>query len=76
MCMDRLGLVGDLGQTEDSAETLEHIISSRPQSVLNVGDLSYADGYQPRWDSWGRLTEPLAASVPLMHVEGNHEEEV
>ena len=72
----RLGLFGDLGQTEDSAETLEHIIASRPQSVLNVGDLSYADGYQPRWDSWGRLVEPLAASLPIMHIEGNHEEEV
>ena len=75
MCC-RLGLFGDLGQTEDSAETLEHIIASNPQSVLNVGDLSYADGYQPRWDSWGRLMEPFHAAVPIMHIEGNHEEEV
>ena len=41
-----------------------------------MGDLSYADGYQPRWDSWGRLVEPLAAALPIMHTEGNHEEEV
>ena len=44
----RLGLIGDLGQTGNSAETLEHLTASDPGSVINVGDLSYADGYQPR----------------------------
>ena len=44
----RLGLIGDLGQTENSAETLDHLTASDPGSVINVGDLSYADGYQPR----------------------------
>lgn len=43
--------------------------------MLDVGDLSYADGYQPRWDSWGRLVEPVHATLPIMHTEGNHEEE-
>ena len=38
----RLGLVGDLGQTENSAQTLEHLMANGPASVLNVGDLSYA----------------------------------
>jgi len=36
--------------------------------------LSYADdynlidkfGYQPRWDTWGRLTQPAFATVPLV----------
>ena len=45
----RLGLVGDLGQTEDSMDTLDHAAALEPISILNVGDLSYADGYQPRW---------------------------
>ena len=45
---DRLGLIGDIGQTEDSAQTLDHLTASNPDSVINVGDLSYADGYQPR----------------------------
>ena len=44
----RLGLIGDLGQTESSASTLDHLTASNPGSVINVGDLSYADGYQPR----------------------------
>lgn len=69
----RLGLVGDLGQTKQSAQTIEHIAHSRPDSVLNVGDLSYADGEQPRWDSYGRLVEKIAAVIPHMTIEGNHE---
>ena len=54
---DRLGLIGDLGQTEDSLKTLLHLNRLNVASVLNVGDLSYADSYQPRWDSWNRLLE-------------------
>ncbi len=53
----RLGLIGDLGQTEDSLKTLLHLNRLEVASVLNVGDLSYADSYQPRWDSWNRLLE-------------------
>lgn len=48
LMVGRLGLVGDLGQTENSASTLDHLTASNPGSVINVGDLSYADGYQPR----------------------------
>ena len=47
-CAGRLGLIGDLGQTDNSAQTLDHLTASNPGSVINVGDLSYADGYQPR----------------------------
>jgi hypothetical protein len=31
------------------------------------------DGYYPRWDSWERLVEPLASTVPIMSCIGNHE---
>lgn len=37
----RLGLVGDLGQTHNSAQTIHHLGRNAPESVLNVGDLSY-----------------------------------
>ncbi|KAF6152495.1 hypothetical protein GIB67_023189 [Kingdonia uniflora] len=39
--------VGDLGQTYDSNRTLAHYESnpSRGQTVLFVGDISYADYY-------------------------------
>jgi len=73
----RLGLVGDLGQTEHSSSTLEHVVGvseeKRVDSVLMVGDLSYADGYQPRWDTWGRLVEPYTSSLVWMYTQGNHE---
>ncbi len=74
--MRRLGLVGDLGQTENSAQTLDHLTGSNPQSVINVGDLSYADGYQPRWDTWGRLIAPHTSRFAWAVIEGNHELEV
>lgn len=45
-----------------------------PHLASDAGDLSYADGYQPRWDSFGRLIEPSAARVPWQVIEGNHEE--
>ncbi|KAI8477256.1 MAG: Metallo-dependent phosphatase-like protein [Monoraphidium minutum] len=31
--------------------------------------------YQPKWDTWGRLFEPLLSRVPLLHTNGNHEVE-
>jgi len=34
--------------------------------ALIIGDLAYADGGADRWDSFARLMEPLAASMPLM----------
>jgi acid phosphatase type 7 len=44
-----LGLVGDLGQTEDSAVTVRHIQEEPlPLAVLHAGDLSYADCDQGR----------------------------
>lgn len=44
--------------------------------LLLPGDLSYADYIQSRWDSYGRLVEPLASSRPWLVTEGNHEIEM
>eukprot|EP00850_Spirogloea_muscicola_P020753 SM000225S07032 [mRNA] locus=s225:124084:126933:- [translate_table: standard] len=66
-------LLGDLGQTEWSRSTLSHIAQSEHDMLILAGDLSYADRFQPRWDTWGRLVEPLAAARPWMVTEGNHE---
>lgn len=71
-----LGLAGDLGQTENTLQTLRHLDRANPQSVLHVGDLSYADTFQPRWDSFARLLEPYATQRGWMHTEGNHEMEL
>ncbi|KAG6541078.1 hypothetical protein Mapa_017516 [Marchantia paleacea] len=71
------GVIGDLGQTFDSLSTLEHYMNSSGQSVLFVGDLSYADTYPVhnniRWDTWSRLVEPSAAFQPWILTAGNHE---
>ncbi|XP_030482054.2 bifunctional purple acid phosphatase 26 [Cannabis sativa] len=72
------GIIGDLGQTYNSFSTLEHYMQSGGQTVLFLGDLSYADRYEHnnigiRWDSWGRFIERSAAYQPWIWSAGNHE---
>ncbi|KAL3514699.1 hypothetical protein ACH5RR_027416 [Cinchona calisaya] len=73
------GLIGDLGQTYDSNTTVTHYQMSpaKGQTVLYVGDLSYADNYpyhnNIRWDTWGRFIERSAAYQPWIWTAGNHE---
>ncbi|EPS64420.1 hypothetical protein M569_10360, partial [Genlisea aurea] len=74
----KFGIIGDLGQTYNSLSTLEHYMGTGAQTVLFVGDLSYADRYQYndvgiRWDSWGNLIERSAAYQPWIWTAGNHE---
>mmetsp|Transcript_25478 Transcript_25478/g.71249 ORF Transcript_25478/g.71249 Transcript_25478/m.71249 type:complete len:957 (+) Transcript_25478:296-3166(+) len=42
---------------------------------INVGDLSYADGYQPAWDDYGRIMDEFTSHVPMIAAVGNHEME-
>ncbi|XP_024016469.1 purple acid phosphatase 5 isoform X2 [Eutrema salsugineum] len=72
------GIMGDLGQTYASNQTLYHYMSNpKGQAVLFVGDLSYADDHpnhdQRKWDSYGRFVEPSAAYQPWIWAAGNHE---
>ena len=70
---------GDLGQTHDLNRTLTHyeLNPTKGQTVLFVGDLSYADDYplhdNNRWDTWGRFIERNAAYQPWIWTAGNHE---
>ncbi|XP_065855220.1 probable purple acid phosphatase 20 [Euphorbia lathyris] len=68
-------VVGDLGQTEWTQSTLDHISKSNYDMLLLPGDLAYADMVQTLWDSFGRLVEPLASQRPWMVTQGNHEVE-
>mmetsp|Transcript_23644 Transcript_23644/g.46291 ORF Transcript_23644/g.46291 Transcript_23644/m.46291 type:complete len:612 (-) Transcript_23644:88-1923(-) len=73
-----LGLTADLGQTDIAARTVarlrEALLGTEGSSiVLLSGDLAYADGYFPLWDTWGRFMEGLASNTPVMTVGGNHE---
>ncbi|XP_016650475.1 PREDICTED: purple acid phosphatase 2-like [Prunus mume] len=73
------GLIGDLGQTFDSNRTLTHyeLNPLKGQTVLYLGDLSYANDYpyhdNVRWDTLGRFTERSAAYQPWIWSAGNHE---
>ncbi|XP_049352906.1 purple acid phosphatase 5-like [Solanum verrucosum] len=72
------GIIGDLGQTFDSNQTLEHYLSNpKGQAMLVVGDFSYADHYpfhdNVRWDTFGRFIEKSAAYQPWITAAGNHE---
>ena len=64
---------GDLGQTNWTNSTLQHISQSNYDMLLLPGDLAYADFLQYLWDSFGKLVEPLASKRPWMVTQGNHE---
>ncbi|KAL1521121.1 hypothetical protein AB1Y20_022675 [Prymnesium parvum] len=72
-------LTADLGQTAVSAVNvvrLREILEAAPPgrcAMLLGGDLAYADGFHPRWDTFGRMLEPLAARFPQLMIGGNHE---
>ena len=70
------GALGDLGQTDDSALTVAAVAADETlRALLHAGDMSYADCDHVRWDSWGRLVDPLAKTLPWMVCPGNHEVE-
>ncbi|KAJ7553476.1 hypothetical protein O6H91_06G099700 [Diphasiastrum complanatum] len=68
-------VVGDLGQTEWTQSTIDHIQKMDHDVLLNAGDLSYADFYEPLWDSFGQLVQPIASKRPWMVTQGNHDVE-
>ncbi|KAL7142115.1 hypothetical protein ABFS83_08G101400 [Erythranthe nasuta] len=72
------GVIGDLGQTYDSNQTLERYVSNpKGKAMLYVGDLSYADNHpfhnNVKWDTWGRFVEKCTAYQPWIWTAGNHE---
>jgi hypothetical protein len=72
----KFAVVGDLGQTDWTASTLQHVAAHGYDVLLFAGDLSYADYVQPRWDSFGQMMSPYANYKPWMVTQGNHEEEL
>ncbi|KAG0555199.1 hypothetical protein KC19_12G152000 [Ceratodon purpureus] len=71
----KFAVVGDLGQTDWTASTLQHVAAQGYDVLLFAGDLSYADYIQPRWDTFGQMMSPYANYKPWMVTHGNHEEE-
>lgn len=74
---NKFAIIGDLGQTENSSHTVAAIAKAldamQVDTVILAGDISYADGYAPKWDSWGRMFEYVFANVKTAYVGGNHE---
>ncbi|KAM0915063.1 hypothetical protein ACQ4PT_011094 [Festuca glaucescens] len=73
----KFGLIGDLGQTFHSNDTVTHYEANGGDAVLFIGDLSYADDHpghdNNRWDSWARFVERSVAYQPWIWTAGNHE---
>ena len=69
----RLGLIGDLGQTENSAQTLEHLMANKPDSVLNVRDCMHVHVGMalPLCSLWCCLTVLLPLHLPLCNCESH-----
>jgi hypothetical protein len=72
-------IFGDLGQTTNSETTLyelndnENALQSLSGGIISMGDLSYANGDEPLWDSFGNLLQYSTATIPVSSTIGNHE---
>lgn len=72
-------VMGDVGQTENSANTLRDLYNREKElkgysgGVILNGDISYADGNNSRWDSFGELKQFVNAEIPFAYIVGNHE---
>jgi hypothetical protein len=65
-----VAVIGDPGQTDNSASTYAHVSASKADYVTIVGDLSYADSVETRWDSWGDMISNMSAVLPTMTTVG------
>jgi acid phosphatase type 7 len=69
-----IAVVGDTGQTDVTKKVFQHIKDIvKPNVLIHTGDVSYADGFPARWDSFGELSEELFSSVPVVIASGNHD---
>lgn len=68
-----IGVFGDIGVTQASQLTVNALVAMNPAVVINTGDLSYADGWHPVWDTYGDMMQQIAAHVPILNTGGNHE---
>ncbi|KAI8108135.1 hypothetical protein M9434_006165 [Picochlorum sp. BPE23] len=68
---DALLHIGDLSYADD------WLPNGTAQPWFTGGDMpengGYFLSYQPKWDTFARLTQPFFASVPHMSIGGNHE---
>jgi len=73
----RFAVIGDMG-VDPEAEANINLLTSLVKTeaidiIVHSGDISYADGYQHRWDQYFRRVQEMVANIPYMTVPGNHE---
>ncbi len=66
---------GDHGVLDPAPQNLAAITRDNPAFHVLLGDVSYANGFQPFWDKWFDMMEPFASRIPVMAAIGNHEYE-
>jgi 3',5'-cyclic AMP phosphodiesterase CpdA len=69
----RFVALGDMDTTPQAHDTVRVLQELKPDFVLHLGDLSYAQGDPQHWADWFRLIEPVARDAPWLPVIGNHE---
>jgi len=61
-------------ESNTTIDNLAALVSSNSiDIVIHSGDISYADGYEPHWDTFFNRIQKIAAYVPYMASPGNHE---
>lgn len=74
-----LHFIGDPGQTVNSVNTFHEILECENDlttlsgGIVSMGDLSYANGDEPLWDSFANMKQFVSAEIPMMTTIGNHE---
>lgn len=66
---------GDHGTSHRAQMLTQRVLEDEFDLLLMAGDLSYANGNQPIWDTWFDQNEALFSQKVLMAAPGNHEEE-
>ncbi len=66
---------GDHGVSADAVANVQNVLFEKPAFHLLLGDISYANGNQPIWDTYLAQIEPMTRSIPYMLCYGNHENE-
>jgi hypothetical protein len=72
-------MLGDVGQTVNSNSTYLEILENQQDikglsgGIISMGDLSYANGVESLWDSFGNMKQYVSTSIPMMSTVGNHE---
>lgn len=82
----RIGVIADVGATEPdgmhyhweepmASTTYNSTLRRNQDVVLHLGDLSYATGYEAKWDLFLDQMTPISGRVPYMTALGNHEQD-